>query len=71
MNTVIVTELYFVVRSDEIEKFVELPKFAYQNLRDAIKAADYHGKEWEVASYYKLWNIVQRNIEHGVFNCAA
>jgi len=61
MTQVIVHELYFVVRKDQLETLTELPRNAYTSLLEAMRVWDKR-EDFEVKSYIYVWNVVQRNL---------
>lgn len=60
MDQIIVHELYFVVRKDQLENLTELPRNAYTGLLSAMRAHD-NRDDFTVKSYIYVWNVVQRN----------
>jgi len=61
MTQIIVHELYFVVRKDQLETLTEFPRNAYTGLLEAMRAWDKR-EDFEVKSYIYVWNVVQRNL---------
>jgi len=63
MLQIIVHELYFVIKKDQLENLKELPRIAYPSLLDATR--EHNGRdEYTIKSYFYVWNVVQRNIFH-------
>ncbi len=61
MTQIIVHELYFVVRKDQLENLTELPRNAFTSLLEAMRTWDKR-EDFEVKSYIYVWNVVQRNL---------